>query len=170
MMTRLGVCLSTLALLLDPCSSAPADEASSLPAPTVEATPEPQASPNPPASPDPPTSPDPPASPGPSFTVIARLIDTGRSVPHCGLIHYKPVMKFEVLRVVDGRFEPTTLYAGVSCPEMPPTEARKFRWAEGASYELTLRTAGLLRAGTLFDGFEGEPGERHELLRIEPVS
>ena len=175
MMTRLGIRLLALALVLGPCSRAPAEDASSLPASTVEPSPTPEleASSEPEVTVEP--RPEPEAAPGPTFTVIARLVDTGDHgrqglpVSHCGMIHYKPVMKFEVLRVVDGRFEPTTLYAGVSCPEMPPTRARKFRWTEGATYELTLHTAGLRRAGTVFDSFEGEPGKRFELLHIEPV-
>jgi hypothetical protein len=180
MMTVIGIRLSALALVLGPCSRAPADEAAPLPAPTVEAKPSPEseAAPEPEVTPEPIPElevtpepiPEPEAAPGPSFTVIARLVDAGSHVSHCGVIHYKPVMKFEVLRVVDGRFEPTTLYAGVSCPEMPPTRARKFRWTKGTTYELTLLTAGLRRAGTLFDAFKGEQGKRYELLHIEPVS
>jgi hypothetical protein len=191
MMAMRGIRLLTLALVLGACSGVPADEASSrakpdppppaepesaLPAPTVEprltpepeATPEPEVTPEPEATPEPTPAPEP--VPGPTFTVIARLVDAGRPVSHCGVIHFKVVMKFEVLRVVDGRFEPTTLYAGVSCPEMPPTRARKFRWTEGSSYEVKLRTAGLRRAGALVDAFEGESGKRYELLHIEPMS
>lgn len=105
---------------------------------------------------------------GPTFTVHARLVDAGRSVPHCGVIHFKVVMKFEVLKVLDGRFDSTTLYAGVSCPEMPPTRTRKFRWTVDDTYEVKLRTAGLRRTGALVDAFKAEPGKRYELLHIEP--
>ena len=105
-----------------------------------------------------------------TFTVIARLTDAGRSVPPCGVIRSKTVMKFGVRRVVEGQFEATVLYAGVSCPEMPPTRAEDFRWVTGADYELRLATAGLHPSGALHDAFEAEPGPRFELLHVEPNS
>lgn len=178
---RLEIRSLMLALLLGSCSRAPTDEApaaeqdptptpapEATPAPEVTPAPEPAATPAPEPTPNP--EPEPTAESGRTFTVIARLVDAGTPVSHCGVFHWKAIMKFEVTRVVDGPFEPTTLYAGVSCPEMPRTRARKFRWIEGATYELTLRTAGLRRAGTVVDAFKDEPGKRHELLHIEPVA
>lgn len=118
---------------------------------------------------DPPEAGAPEAKPGPTFTVVARLVDRGTPTSHCGVFHFKAVMKYEVLRVVDGRFEGDTLYAAVSCPEMPPSGTRKFRFAEGETYQLRLRTAGVRRGGIRVDAFEGEPGKRYELLHIEPA-
>lgn len=112
----------------------------------------------------------PEAKPGPTFTVVARLTDRGTPTSPCGVFHFKAIMKFDVLRVVDGRFEDATLYAAVSCPEMPPSGTRKFRFAEGETYELRLRTAGVRRGGIRVDAFEGEPGKRYELLHIEPAT
>ncbi len=111
----------------------------------------------------------PPAVSGPTFSVIARLVDAGKSVPHCGRMHFKVVMKYAVLEVVDGAFEPAILYAAVSCPEMPPTKARGFAWTVGETYRLKLRTAGVRRQGAKVDAFEDEPGKRYELLHIDPV-
>ncbi|MEX1369171.1 MAG: hypothetical protein AB1Z98_38945 [Nannocystaceae bacterium] len=110
-----------------------------------------------------------PAVSGPSFSVVARLVDAGESVPHCGIMHFEVVMKYSVLEVVDGVFEPTTLYAAVSCPEMPPTKTRGFTWTVGEIHRLKLRTAGVRRGGARVDAFEGEPGKRYELLNIDPA-
>lgn len=112
----------------------------------------------------------PEAAIAPRFNVVARLVDTGTLTPHCGRAHFKVVMKFEVLRVVDGDFAGKTLYAGVSCPEMPPTQTRNFRFTVGETYALELRSAGLRRSGAKVDAFEREPGKRYELLNIDPAS
>jgi len=142
---------------------------------TTDTESEPRADPEPPlpaASPDSvtPAEPKPEAAEAPTFNVVARLVDAGTPTSHCGVMHFKVVMKYEVLRVVDGHFAGETLYAGVSCPEMPPTRTRKFRFVVGDTYELKLRTAGLRREGAKVDAFEGEPGKRYELLHIEPAS
>lgn len=107
---------------------------------------------------------------GPTFSVRARLVDRGHSVPHCGVLHIKLVMKFEVEEVITGHLDDSELYVGVSCPEMPPTKTRGFRWTEGVTYTLKLRSAGLRRSGALVDPFKKEPGKRYELLQIDPIA
>jgi hypothetical protein len=187
------MCSLTLALVLGACwaeppdADKPAEPAGSQPAPDPappEADPAPpEADPAPPeadaapleadAAPleadatPPEADPEPAAAPGPTFTVIARLLEPLPPMWHCGIVHVTSVVKFEVVRVVEGRFEETILYARVSCPTSPPTSpstrTREFRWTVGDTYELTLHAAGMRRLGAPSD----EPDKLYELFLID---
>jgi hypothetical protein len=174
------MCSLTLALVLGACwaeppdANKPVEPAGSQPAPDPappEAAPAPpEAVPVPPeAAPAPPEAdPEPAAAPGPTFTVIARLLEPLPPMWHCGIVHVTSVVKFEVVRVVEGRFEETILYARVSCPTSPPTSpstrTREFLWTVGDTYEITLHAAGMRRLGAPPD----EPDKLYELFLIDP--
>jgi hypothetical protein len=110
-----------------------------------------------------------PGADGKSFTVVARLVDRGRSTPHCGVIHAVAVMKLEVVRVEDGRFAGDTLHVYVSCPEMLPSSTVR-RLEVGTSYRIVLDTRIHRRtAGAKFDAFGEDDAPRYRLMRVETV-
>jgi hypothetical protein len=177
-MRRPVICSLTLALVLGACwaeppdADEPAEPAGSQPGPDppppAPDPPPPEADPAPPeADPAPPEADPAPSeaepAPGPTFTVIARLLEAPAPMGHCGLVHVTAVVEFEVLRVVEGRFEETILYARVSCPTSPPTRTREFRWTVGETYELTLLAASMRRLGAPPD----EPDKLYELFLID---
>jgi len=51
------------------------------------------------------------------LTVEARLVDTGLSVPHCGVLQFVAVMRYEVLDVVEGRYLEREIFVAHPCPE-----------------------------------------------------
>ncbi|MCX4240328.1 hypothetical protein [Paraliomyxa miuraensis] len=115
-----------------------------------------------------PTEPAPaqPGADGKTFTVDAVLVDSGQRTSHCGVIHAVGVMKLEVVKVLDGRYDGDTLYVYVSCPEMwLMGDPRRFE--VGAVYRWTLDTRIEQRtAGTKFDAFREVKAPRYRLKEI----
>lgn len=114
-----------------------------------------------------PIEPAQPGADGKTFTVDARLVDPGKRVSHCGIMHVVMVMKLEVVEVIDGHYDGSTLYVYVSCPEMWLRRERQ-QFEKGKVYRWTLDTR-IQRptAGTKFDAFRGIEAPRYRLQRLE---
>jgi hypothetical protein len=51
------------------------------------------------------------------LTVEARLVAPGLSVPHCGVLKFTALMRYEVLDVVEGSCPEREILVAQSCPE-----------------------------------------------------
>ena len=73
----------------------------------------------------------------PELVVEARLVATPPDMLRCGRVHAAYVFRYEVVRVVRGRYQGTPIYVAHSCPELVQTGyGRGLR--VGATYRLTL--------------------------------
>lgn len=66
---------------------------------------------------------EPAPAPSGKLEVLARLVEP-KSTPHCGVLHLAAVMRYEIVRVLQGTYDERELYAGHSCPEMSATRCR----------------------------------------------
>ncbi|MFO0549541.1 MAG: hypothetical protein U0271_14205 [Polyangiaceae bacterium] len=53
-----------------------------------------------------------------TLEVVARLVDTGSAAPYCGIVHVIKTMKYEVVRVVHGKYSAPYLFVAHGCPEL----------------------------------------------------
>jgi hypothetical protein len=105
--------------------------------------------------------------------VLARLRDAGTGTLGCGMFHFGVVMKYEVLRVLDGEHRGSLLYATHGCPEMPRTiyggEAagtlKQFR--VGEVHRLVLWPKPPAEDVTIVDAFKTAKGRRYWVHRAD---
>ena len=108
------------------------------------------------------------AEAGKPLVVVARLVDAGKPVPHCGRMHYVVVMRYEVRRVIEGEYVGQDLFVAQSCPEMGhgPSGAAVKPFKVGETYRLTLAPR-RGQEGALVDAFTEHKQPRFVASRIE---
>lgn len=103
-----------------------------------------------------------PVATGP-LIVIARLADWGHAVPPCGRGHFITVMRYEIVRVVEGTLDGQDFFVAQSCPDMGWGPALSpFR--VGETYRLSLRPfhKSDTNAASLVDAFAKD--KRHRFV------
>lgn len=108
--------------------------------------------------------------------VLARLGDGGTRTPDCGMFHFAVVMKYEVLRVLEGEHRGSLLYATHGCPEMPRSmyggqrggTLKRFR--VGDVHRLVLWPKPPAGDMTIVDAFKTARGERYWVHRADEAS
>lgn len=108
----------------------------------------------------------------PSLVVVAKLVDLGRPVSHCGRAHYVVVMRYQVDHVVSGDYAERELLVAQSCPEMGhgPSGGDVHPFRIGETYRLSLRPWDKRSPGALVDAFPDSKLPRFVASRIEVES
>lgn len=113
------------------------------------------------------------AEPSKKLEVEARLV-APQGAPHCGVMHFVVVMRYEVVRVLAGSYPGKDLYVAHSCPELraspckgQPGEPVK-RWETGALHRMRLKLG--RGSGSLVDKFTDKqpPRYRSQCVNVLP--
>jgi hypothetical protein len=96
------------------------------------------------------------------LTVKARLADRGLGVPHCGLLRFSSVMRYQVVEVIEGRYREGEILVAQTCPETALRDGRGLlaSFRPGDVHWLRLRRAA--STSTFADRFAGDELPRYE--------
>jgi hypothetical protein len=71
-----------------------------------------------------------PKKPRGELVVVARVVAASSGAPHCGILYAATVVKYEVLKVIQGAYGEPLLYATHGCVEFALAAGIKFKAGE----------------------------------------